>query len=306
MKTNERLAVVLASFVLALVMAPPLFAGLTFEERVEAQAAIERVYHAHQIGAPRPFERAVPRDALEQKVRNYLAKNAALEERWNAPITTKLSFSGRAVAHGARQSHARPAPGAVRSAGPRSVSDSGVPRQALPRRSSAPRLRGNSRKASRNDQARASNPIDGFQPVFLASRDLPLPATGTAATAADPPCAIDDVWDNGALTGSPLQQVTAAAVWTGTEMVVGGRGEEIVSGGRYDPTMDTWKLMALDGAPEATGAINVWTGTELIVWGGDEETHGGRYNPAMNTWAAISELSAPSARGGRPRSGPAA
>ena len=31
---------------------------LTFEDRVDAQAAIERVYYAHQIGTTTPFEAA--------------------------------------------------------------------------------------------------------------------------------------------------------------------------------------------------------------------------------------------------------
>ena len=34
---------------------------LTFEERLAAQAAIERVYYSHQIGATKPFDEAVPR-----------------------------------------------------------------------------------------------------------------------------------------------------------------------------------------------------------------------------------------------------
>src|SRR5262245_11539258 len=53
---------------------------LTFEERVRAQEAIERVYYQHQIGATRPFEEAVPRAALEAKVRDALLRSAALEK----------------------------------------------------------------------------------------------------------------------------------------------------------------------------------------------------------------------------------
>ena len=54
---------------LAVVGAPLSHArDLTFEERVGAQEAIERVYYSHQIGAERLFEEAVPRDLLERKV----------------------------------------------------------------------------------------------------------------------------------------------------------------------------------------------------------------------------------------------
>ncbi len=60
---------------------------LTFEERVRAQEAIERVYYSHQIGATEPFEAAVPRDLLEAKVRTYLSQSVALEEFWQKPLT---------------------------------------------------------------------------------------------------------------------------------------------------------------------------------------------------------------------------
>jgi Putative metal-binding motif/Galactose oxidase, central domain/Kelch motif/Thrombospondin type 3 repeat len=60
---------------------------LTFEQRVKAQEAIERVYYAHQIGAIRPFEEAVPRAVLERKVRTYLKQSVALETLWKTPVT---------------------------------------------------------------------------------------------------------------------------------------------------------------------------------------------------------------------------
>ncbi|HEU5179505.1 MAG TPA: MopE-related protein [Candidatus Polarisedimenticolia bacterium] len=63
---------------------------LTFEQRVQAQAAIERVYYTHQIGTTRPFEEAVPRSVLEKRVRTYLAETAALETQWKTPVTTEM------------------------------------------------------------------------------------------------------------------------------------------------------------------------------------------------------------------------
>lgn len=66
---------------------PALARDLTFEERVRAQEAVERVYYSHQIGATRRFEEAFPRTALERKIRTVLAKSAALETFWNTPIT---------------------------------------------------------------------------------------------------------------------------------------------------------------------------------------------------------------------------
>ncbi len=59
---------------------------LTFEERVRAQEAIERVYEKHRIGTRRPFEERVPRAALEKKVREYLSRSEALEHYWDDPV----------------------------------------------------------------------------------------------------------------------------------------------------------------------------------------------------------------------------
>nr|HPR65020.1 hypothetical protein [Thermoanaerobaculia bacterium]HXK69244.1 hypothetical protein [Thermoanaerobaculia bacterium] len=68
---------------------------LTFDERVEAQRAIERVYYQHQIWPkdnpePKPsFEKAVSEDILRQKVENYLLKAMALQEFWDHTLTAE-------------------------------------------------------------------------------------------------------------------------------------------------------------------------------------------------------------------------
>jgi N-acetylneuraminic acid mutarotase len=62
---------------------------LTFEERVAAQEAIERVYYSHQIGATKTFEQAVPPEVLEGKVRTYLQESVALEALWKTPVTAQ-------------------------------------------------------------------------------------------------------------------------------------------------------------------------------------------------------------------------
>ena len=45
---------------------------LTFEARVRAQSAIERVFHSHRIDAAEDFETAVPREVLGARVRRFL------------------------------------------------------------------------------------------------------------------------------------------------------------------------------------------------------------------------------------------
>jgi len=60
---------------------------LTFEQRVAAQEAIDRVYHAHRTDPSLPFKKAMPRAVIEGKVRTYLKQSVALAQFWGKPIT---------------------------------------------------------------------------------------------------------------------------------------------------------------------------------------------------------------------------
>ncbi|HEY3660835.1 MAG TPA: hypothetical protein VGK91_06375 [Candidatus Udaeobacter sp.] len=103
-----------------------------------------------------------------------------------------------------------------------------------------------------------------------------------------------------------------AAVWTGSDMIIWGG---IVpfnidpafytnTGGKYDPSTDSWTATTMIRAP--TGRefpTAVWTGSEMIVWGGhsyDTIDHfwntGGRYNPSTDAWIATSTTNAPVGR----------
>jgi N-acetylneuraminic acid mutarotase len=62
---------------------------LSFQDRVKAQEAIERVYYAHRTGATRPFHEAVPSSRLEEKVVTYLRQSAALRKFWGRSISTE-------------------------------------------------------------------------------------------------------------------------------------------------------------------------------------------------------------------------
>ena len=67
------------------------------------------------------------------------------------------------------------------------------------------------------------------------------------------PCGpIDNTWDNGILDDLPDPVTEAAAVWTGSLMVIwGGRSESNyrITGGRYDPATDTWTPTSTTNAP---------------------------------------------------------
>jgi len=61
--------------------------GLSVEQRVQAQEAIERIYFTHRVGASGAFSQAVPRDVARKKVETYLRKTVALEMFWKTPVT---------------------------------------------------------------------------------------------------------------------------------------------------------------------------------------------------------------------------
>ena len=82
---------------------------------------------------------------------------------------------------------------------------------------------------------------------------------------------IDNTWT--ATAGPPDGRQHHTAIWTGSEMIVWG-GEvythlSFASGGRYNPSTDTWTTTSAINAPPARAYHTaIWTGTEMIVWGG--------------------------------------
>jgi len=73
------------------------------------------------------------------------------------------------------------------------------------------------------------------------------------------------------------------------------------TGGRYNPSTDTWRAIDTTNAPTARFSHTaVWEGTEMIVWGGYSFgvlfNTGGRYNPDTDAWSATTTTNAPAAR----------
>jgi hypothetical protein len=68
-------------------------------------------------------------------------------------------------------------------------------------------------------------------------------------------------------------------IWGGTA----GPGGEFNTGGRYNPSADSWTATSTTNAPAARFIHTaVWTGCEMIIWGGTagpgvEFNTGGRY-----------------------------
>jgi hypothetical protein len=79
---------------------------------------------------------------------------------------------------------------------------------------------------------------------------------------------IDDTWT--ATGGAPLGRSGHTAIWTGSEMIIwgGANVSTLNTGGRYNPSTDTWIVTSTINAPDPRGSHTaVWTGTQMIVWG---------------------------------------
>jgi N-acetylneuraminic acid mutarotase len=118
-----------------------------------------------------------------------------------------------------------------------------------------------------------------------------------------------DNWTATSPTNAPAARYNHTAVWTGSEMIVWGGAIPSVggyvglsSGGRYDPSTNSWTATSTTNAPTGRGAHRaIWTGNEMIVWGGSAHLFsilntGGRYNPSTDSWRSTSPTNAPSAR----------
>ena len=105
-----------------------------------------------------------------------------------------------------------------------------------------------------------------------------------------------DSWTATSTTNAPDARQAHTAVWTGSEMIVWGGNHFVFpyyfnTGGRYDPSADSWTATTTNNAPAArNGHTAVWSGGEMIVWGGNDDSGrfntGGRYNPSTDTWTA--------------------
>jgi N-acetylneuraminic acid mutarotase len=117
-----------------------------------------------------------------------------------------------------------------------------------------------------------------------------------------------DSWAASSTISAPAGRWSHTAVWTGTEMIVwggvffdGSSYHYLNTGGRYNPSTDSWTATSTTGVPDPRdGHTAVWTGTEMIVWGGYDGSNslntGGRYNPSGDSWTATSTTNAPDGR----------
>ncbi len=285
--------------------------ALSFEDRLAAQWAIERVYWAHRIwpkdnpGPKPPLEQVVSPETIRAKVEAYLGKSNALDAYWQRPLTAaQLRAEMERIARESRN------PEVLRELLGALGNDPLRIAECLARPALADRLA----RAYFDADDGAAGPKLAFDDWWADAKgtialELPLPATSYEMIEPDGMGCTDDSWLPIA-NGSPDPRSRSTAVWTGTEMIVwGGFDDDNVSnnGYRYNPATDTW-------TPTSTGTdvpsprryhTAVWTGTRMIVWGGESAygpstsrvNSGGSYDPVSDTWTATSTgTSCPSAR----------
>ena len=279
---------------------------LSFDARVRAQEAIERVYYSHQLGATAPFEKAVPREVLVRKVLTYLRQSAALERYWHTPVTSLMLR--REIERMARQSRL---PERLRELYAALDDDPVLIQECLARPSLVDRLTrsffasdhtlhgGEHEHRSWEDWWSAVGPTLDPTRISVVASAQGLPSVPSA-------CTVGDVWENGGMNDVPDPRNPGPAVWTGSLVLIWGGNNDynlFASGARYDPATDTWSPMSAVGQPAGRqGHTALWTGSEMIVWGGAAlpnnqlEKTGGRYDPVTDTWKPTSTVGAPTAR----------
>jgi N-acetylneuraminic acid mutarotase len=121
-----------------------------------------------------------------------------------------------------------------------------------------------------------------------------------------------DSWTATSIADAPDSRQNHTAVWTGSQMIVwggyffAGGDHYLDTGGRYDPSTDSWTATSIINAPAGRAFDTaVWTGNEMIVWGGYFDVAnqgrvflntGGRYDPGTDTWTDTSIINAPTER----------
>jgi N-acetylneuraminic acid mutarotase len=276
---------------------------LTFEDRVAYQRLIEEIYWRHRtwpqehVSSKPSLDTVMTQGQLERKVADYLRKSQALEECWQQPLTAEQlqAEMDRMAGHTKR-------PEVLRELFQVLENDPFVIAECLARpvvtehlmadlsaRDKIPRVA----SAAFDGLRRTSMPISGNEVYTLPK-----------ISEADSPCT-DDTWMATATTNAPTARQLHTAVWTGSEMIIwgGNDGNDVNSGGKYDPITDSWTTTNSSNAPDPReGHTAVWTGSEMIIWGGVAVggptylNSGGRYNPATDTWTATSAINAPDPR----------
>ena len=272
---------------------------LAFAERVAYQYAIEEVYWRHRIwpkenAGPKPsLDELISRSQIEQKVERYLRDSQVLADEWNEPITPEqLQAEMNRMASQSKQPEVLEEiftalgndPDRIAECLARPVLSERLAQQLCAHDES---LHGAVKRWSKSDLRAYGS---------AKSVSYTLPEIASPSTNCTP-----DSWSPG-INAAPDAREFHTAVWTGSEMIVWGGLDDVKTGGRYNPTTDSWVATSATNAPSARwDHTAVWTGTEMIIWGGTDSSSnnlnsGGRYNPGTDSWTATGTTNAPSGR----------
>src|SRR6266550_3691449 len=274
---------------------------LSFAERVAYQRAIEEVYWRHRIWPkenpdPKPLLDAVMSQAqLEKKVEDYLFKSQAVEDYYIEPLSAEqLQAEMERIARDTKQ------PEVLRELFEALSNDPFVIAECLARPVLSERM-----TTGLHVTRTKSGPLRP-NVVAAATANYTLPKLSDGGNGC-----IDDTWTATSITNAPHARQSQTAVWTGSEMIVWGGVHccplvHYNTGGRYNPSTDSWVATTTTGAPDGRNSHTaVWTGTEMIVWGGlsgepfgQPRGDGSRYNPNSDSWTKTSPTNAHPARYG--------
>ena len=274
---------------------------LTFAQRVAYQRAIEEVYWRHRIWPkerpdPKPsFDAVMSQAQLENKVAGCLRDSLVLEGYWQKPITAEqLQAEIDRMARHTKQ------PQVLRELFEALRNDPAVIAECLARPVLTERL---ITELSMQSQSRGIEPArtGDLRTMSMATKSGRVAYTLPKIASADGPPCTDDTWTATSTTNAPEARTGHTAVWTGSEMIVWGGGSGFNTGGRYNPSTDSWAATAGNAPSARVGHTAVWSGSEMIVWGGLDDTihffnDGGRYNPVTNSWTTTNTTNAPDGR----------
>ncbi len=328
MKTGGSMSKIVAfAFLLVILLAPCSFA-ITFEERVEAQRVIEKVYYDLRADYAKkqnpdtilkPFEEIVTREVLEKKVKDTLIKSYLLAIKWDNPITGKhLQAEINRIVKNTKDPRILAKLFNALDNNPNLIAEV-IARQTL-----SDRLIRKLIYTNEDMHGKYISELNSCEPdikniaeyLDYETRDTEysvqlnpdLSLNGTFVGEMKP-----DSWVQ--LWEVPTGVARHTAVWTGSEMIVWG-GEagqqfQVNRGGRYNPYTDTWSPVNTEQAPSRRYKhCAVWTGMEMIVWGGsynyydngmvlsayNSDNH--KYNPLTDSWTSISGTNQPEPRSG--------
>jgi N-acetylneuraminic acid mutarotase len=284
---------------------------LTLEERIAAHRAVQRVYHAHQLGNLTTFEEAIPSSATERLVRTELMETAALTERWGVTVSDeRLAREVRRILRDSKDPARLREIRAALNDDPFLFAEI-VARPVLVRALARgafrfdPTIHAGARgRAERLERELRSGAIDPTKPFegriareverskdeqeFQRWRERLGNAPGSVGHVEEMGNAfavrvlLDQSPDRIRLATYTIPKISWDTWWSSVEgsfeprdaSIAGPASIEAASSTESDFACigdDTWAAGALEGVGERSRHSLVWTGTEMLVWGGERD-----------------------------------